>query len=220
MPRCADQLQPVEARDLPPDISVWLCDLAALPWDLATCQRRLPPELAPGPAPLRPIAHLRRMQTRALLHGLLAEQLGVAPQQLTPSLGPHGKPELPGLAFNSSHSGSWALLALGPVTALGIDLEEARPRPQLPQLLYYFLNKLDLECFNQYPKHMHLQLFYRVWTAKEAALKAWGRGLDQLGRVVLNDLRRPRHASIASECACRIHTLALPAGLIGALATT
>ncbi|MBI5609151.1 MAG: 4'-phosphopantetheinyl transferase superfamily protein [Deltaproteobacteria bacterium] len=220
MPRSAAHLQPVYARDpgLPPGISMWLCDLAALPWNLDQCRALLPPEPAPTPAPLRPIAHLRRLQTRALLHLLLAEQLGVAPQQLTPTLGPNGKPELPGLAFNSSHSGDWALLGLGPVPALGVDLEVQRPRRQLSDLTSYCLCDREVLLWNSIPNEEQLLTFYCIWTAKEAALKAWGRGIDQLQQVALDHLLRPAQARLSGHTPCRIHSLVLPGPLVGALA--
>ncbi len=216
----AAHLQPVQARnrDLPAGISVYLCDLAALPWDLEQCRALLPPDPAPRPEPLRPIAHLRRLQTRALMHHLLAEQLGLLPQQIAPRPTAKGKPELAGLAFNTSHSGDWALLALGPPMGLGVDLEVARPRGQLTELAGYCLQEREVTLWNQASNPGQHEMFYRMWTAKEAALKAWGRGLDQLSQVCLDDPRQPTTATLATESICRIHTLELPAGLVGAVA--
>ncbi|CAK9058596.1 unnamed protein product [Durusdinium trenchii] len=79
---------------------------------------------------------------RAALRAILAERLGVEPQELQFQYGPHGKPELATpwarkqLSFSVSHSGQvWvfeSFLGLAEtMCSVGVDLEERRPRPFL-----------------------------------------------------------------------------------------
>ncbi len=213
-------LYPIKPQNppLPPGLSLYLCDLSTLPWDLDHCHSLLPPEpLSPRP-PLRPIAHLRRLQTRALLYQLVGQQLGVPPQQLTPAHGPDGKPTLPGLAFNSSHSGDWALLALAPQGRLGVDLEIVRNRDNLHNITNACMTYREQLLWDKLTNREDIVAFYRIWTAKEAALKAWGLGIDALRRVELNDLQQPTQAVLDQEHACKVWMLQPSPALVAAVA--
>ena len=83
---------------------------------------------------------------------------------------PNGKPYLPGLDFNLSHSGPWVALAVGE-GPVGVDVEWFRP--DLP------MEKIAARHFT--PEERRLadtpEGFLRIWTAKESYLKRLGKGL-------------------------------------------
>lgn len=74
---------------------------------------------------------VRAMATRAALRRLLSAHTGIAPEKLVFTQNAYGKPELEnaeGPAFNVSHSGRVALIALAPGGAVGVDIERCDPR--------------------------------------------------------------------------------------------
>jgi 4'-phosphopantetheinyl transferase len=96
--------------------------------------------------------------------------------------GSHGKPFLAdgAIAFNLSHSGDWALLAVARDRAVGVDIERIKPMAELEKLTARFLMAAEHERIVRLPEADRLLAFFRTWTCKEAYLKATGEGLGQL----------------------------------------
>lgn len=99
--------------------------------------------------------------------------------------GVHGKPHFPAplgtLGFNWSHSGDRALFAIGrggEGFELGIDIERVRPRPRALELATRFFAPDETAMLAALPEAVLLHAFLRLWTAKEAVLKANGGGLS------------------------------------------
>ncbi len=119
----------------------------------------------------------RYIAGRARLRQLLAAETGRAPQSLRFRYGANGKPSLDGgPAFNLSHSGTLAALAIGAATPeIGLDIERIRPiedtvaRRHFSPAEYAALSRLRGDDW--------LTGFYRCWTRKEAIIKARGLGL-------------------------------------------
>ena len=100
-------------------------------------------------------------------------------------MGPHGRPAfsdplLP--EFSISHSGDWLWLAIGE-PSLGLDVEQHRPRRNLSKLMAHVLSPLELAWVST--QDDELSAFYRLWTLREAVLKASGRGLAGLSQLQL-----------------------------------
>lgn len=138
--------------------------------------RRLAP--APAGADAMARARWRKQAARAaLLERLAAELPGFAPALLRRD--DLGKPLLAApfddLAVNASDSGDWHLAGLAAGTALGVDLERHRPRPNWQALArrWYAPDERDWLAALADPQTG----FLRLWTLKEALLKAIGRGL-------------------------------------------
>lgn len=117
---------------------------------------------------------------RGRLRRLLGAELGVPPERLAFSYGPHGKPALAwpagtGLYFNLSHAGEWALLASTRAGEIGVDIERARP--VLPGLAQRFFAPEEAAALAALPPAEQRAAFFRCWTRKEAYLKALGSGL-------------------------------------------
>ena len=115
---------------------------------------------------------VRAVATRAALRRLLSAHTGIAPEKLVFTQSAYGKPALEnadGAAFNVSHSGNVALIALAPGGAVGVDIERCRPEAELAPLQGLVLSpseQLD-----------HALPFMERWVVKEAVLKALGLGI-------------------------------------------
>jgi 4'-phosphopantetheinyl transferase len=112
----------------------------------------------------------------------LAAQLGwPQPSTLPLQRDAHGRPRLqPPLAgddCNWSHSGDGLLLALGRGCAVGIDLERQRPRPRALAIARRYFAAGERAWLQAQPAATRDVAFLRLWCAKEALLKAHGRGL-------------------------------------------
>ncbi len=108
---------------------------------------------------------------------------------------PGGKPvfhNFPHRCFNLSHSGPYALCALGD-SPVGADVEVIRPRrPSLPQKV---LSGAELVWFLD--RGSRWEDFYTLWTLKEARVKQSGAGLTRPPRDIAVPLLEPgQHAQL------------------------
>lgn len=130
---------------------------------------------------------LRRSRILSWLRRTLGERLGIAPAEVPLGTGSHGKPFLVdpdggppwGLHFNLTHTDDHAWLALGGMP-LGLDLE-SRARAgsmDLEPVSGRFYAPSEQSAFARAGDRDARGLeFLRIWTRKEALIKAVGRGL-------------------------------------------
>ena len=126
-----------------------------------------------------------RVAAHRLLRALLSRQLDVAPDEIELERercercgGPNGRPAVrgaPDLHFSLSYAGPLALVALAPAP-VGIDVERPVPGPAWRELspLLHPTERRELE---QAGPGLRARALSRVWTRKEACLKAIGAGL-------------------------------------------
>ena len=119
---------------------------------------------------------------RGRLRRILADYAGRQPEQLRFVYGPNGKPALCPKHhenrphFNLSHSQHLACLAVCASHEIGVDIECVRPiEPQVAEL---YFSAHENRALAQLPEPVRLDGFYRLWTLKEAFLKAGGDGLS------------------------------------------
>lgn len=120
---------------------------------------------------------------RAPLRALLGRYLGLPGERVELIAGAHGRPSLGpahdrSLAFNWSHSGTRALVAVARGVAPGIDLEQPRERPKALALARRFFTPAEALALAALSPAVRSAAFLRVWTAKEAVLKAHGGGIS------------------------------------------
>lgn len=114
---------------------------------------------------------------RARLREILGAETGCDPARLVFDYGPQGKPSLGnGPAFNLSHSGGMAALAIADKATLGIDIEKIRPVEK--DVAHRFFSNQENQDLDRVPPAQWLEGFYRCWTRKEAVIKAVGQGLS------------------------------------------
>ena len=107
---------------------------------------------------------------RDAVEAILAAELGHPPEIVR---GEHGKPALAagGPAFNLAHSGSLALIAVGP-DPLGVDVEQHVARRDVVALARRFFTPAEAAVVDA-----DRGAFWRLWCRKEAWFKAHGTGL-------------------------------------------
>jgi 4'-phosphopantetheinyl transferase len=110
----------------------------------------------------------------------LAPRLGCEPDALVLARDPHGRPRLaPQHGFDAgwSHSGGGLLVACGRGMVLGVDLEREHVRPRALELARRFFHPREAAWLASLSEAARAAAFLRLWCAKEAVLKAHGRGL-------------------------------------------
>ncbi|WP_170139378.1 4'-phosphopantetheinyl transferase family protein [Larkinella arboricola] len=119
----------------------------------------------------------RFLVTRGLLRLLLGQCIHQKPSEI--QFVTHGKkPGLPAGCnwhYNVSHSGDWALIAVS-THPVGIDIEKIDSDFRFQDIVPEVFSP-DEQRYLQ--KHSAARtLFYRLWTRKEALVKATGQGID------------------------------------------
>lgn len=123
----------------------------------------------------------RYIAAHAALRECLAVATGQAPGALDIVVDTNGKPALAGasaLHFNISHSEDRLLIGLSHGAKLGVDIEVQRPVRDARALAHRYFVGSELDAVENAPDDAARDLaFLRVWTRKEACLKAIGLGL-------------------------------------------
>jgi 4'-phosphopantetheinyl transferase len=125
----------------------------------------------------------RFMVARGLLRIIIADYLGALPGDLRFSYGAFGKPGLEAgwgsaLEFNLAHSEGLALLAVTRGRRVGVDLEFIRADVDNEQIAERFFSPGEVAVLDGLPTGLRNETFFRVWTRKEAYVKARGEGLS------------------------------------------
>jgi phosphopantetheine--protein transferase-like protein len=154
----------------------------------------------------------RYVRGRGMMRGLLARLLGAAPRELAFSIGDKGKPHLASarVSFNLSHSEGTAAFALGEVPYLGIDLERLDRTVDIEGLARRCFREKEIAWMHSFPEAERHHAFFRIWTAKEARMKATGEGFSL----------EPRRIELAFDAAHPVRCLepAAPAAHLATLA--
>lgn len=122
----------------------------------------------------------RYVLTRALVRLVLSERLQAAPADLRLGRTDAGKPTVHGLHFNLSHSGDLIVLAINERQDVGVDVERRRLVERVDALVHRWLtaeerSDLAKEIADGVEQS---ESFLRVWSRKEARLKALGVGIS------------------------------------------
>lgn len=131
----------------------------------------------------------RFLQGRLLLRTFLGHHLGIPPRDVTFVTGEFGKPEvqIPAavtaaeaglLRFNLAHSGEWLLFGLARDRALGVDVEQHRAMRDAIDIARRFFAPPEVAALEALDPTRHHDTFFRVWTRKEAIVKATGQGIS------------------------------------------
>lgn len=126
-----------------------------------------------------PVLRDRFIAVRTLLRQTLATYLDAEPWALRFGLEAHGKPYLLGesLYFNLSHCEDDLVLAVANFPGIGVDVECIKPRHHLSGLAKRCFSTQEWAQWAVLPLEQQAPAFYRLWTKKEAFVKAVGRGL-------------------------------------------
>lgn len=175
---------------------------------------------------------VRMVATRAALRRLLGARLQCDPAALCFKMGANDKPHLlqkEDLAFNVSHSGGYALIAIGSapgLASLGVDIEQHHSDIEFDALADYAFTPTErafldyCRCKNNESQKMFSRTFgfesafFLHWVAKEAVLKAVGLGItEHLGEVSIRPLHDGRLAvehKMLNWLSLHVHALEAP----------
>lgn len=122
------------------------------------------------------------LESHVFLRKTLGQALGCAPADVVYAVDPDGKPHLARshgqeVQFNLSHTGGMIAVALGKVAAVGVDVENRCRRANHRALAKRFFASQEADVVEQVAEEERAPLFSRIWTLKEAFVKAEGRGL-------------------------------------------
>lgn len=114
------------------------------------------------------------------LRMILAQRVGVDPGAIRFQTGLAGKPYLvnqPDIHFNMSQSGDCAMIAIARNREVGIDIQQLNELPSSMDIARNFYTPNEIVELEESAENQRLELFYRLWTRKEAFVKAIGEGL-------------------------------------------
>lgn len=159
----------------------------------------------------------RFLNRRALLRVVLAEATGSPPDTLQLQVDQAGRLHLPdGPDFNASSSHDVALIAVAPAgSRIGADIERCDEHADLDGIARSIFSSGERAWMSAAPDPRHA--FYRLWTLKEAYLKATGDGLAHEPWAAEIDPER-RRADAPARPGAALEDLAAPPGFAAALA--
>jgi 4'-phosphopantetheinyl transferase len=138
---------------------------------------------------------------RAALRRILGEQTGLPPCEVPLIYSDFGKPLLPppwdSVHFNLSHCDDLALVAVSRAGPVGVDLERLSRASDLLECELTFCHPEEIRSLPD-DKAARAAGLLRIWTAKEALLKALGTGLYHPPELVRIE-PGPGHATAGSD---------------------
>lgn len=168
---------------------------------------------------------LSASSSHASAREILAGYAGLSPRDLEFTFGSHGKSVLAnenvkarGLDFSVSHSGDVAVVAVSVGGPLGIDVERVA-RPLLTQgVIERCFTAMEIAALCGLPARERHVATLRLWTAKEAYLKALGVGISvplagiDVAAVVSGEAASVTWGEVGSGLNRRFWVHALPLG--------
>ncbi|WP_170216357.1 4'-phosphopantetheinyl transferase family protein [Allostella humosa] len=118
-----------------------------------------------------------------LARAMLAEAGGIPAREWRFVTGPHGRPEphpdhgRPWLRFNISHTRGLVCCAVARKHDIGVDVEYLARRPVEPAMAHRWFAPCEAAMVAAAPADRRHETFLRIWTLKEAFIKATGDGI-------------------------------------------
>ena len=159
----------------------------------------------------------RFIAARGILRQLLGNYLQINPGKVKFEYGDRGKPRLSrmlnsSLEFNVSHSQNYALYGFIYNYPIGVDLEYLREMKDALKIAKRFFSLREYKAIAPLPARQQQKVFFKIWTAKEAYLKAIGTGLAGSiahTEISLDDAESPYLRAVKGEIEAASWTLRL-----------
>ena len=124
---------------------------------------------------------LRFVTARARLREIIGSYSGLSPRDIRIGKHERGKPyiahpEGKHPEFNISHSGKLILMAFTRNRRIGIDVERYRSLDNATKIMKRFFSREEADYYRNCNDDMKKSTFFKLWTAREAYVKAVGRG--------------------------------------------
>ncbi len=159
---------------------------------------------------------------RALLKILLAEYTDLDINQIIIDVDANKKPYIsshPSVYFNVSHSVDYAIIAIA-INPVGVDIEYINKEFNYNDILPTVFHQNEMEEI-ELSKEKHLS-FYKLWTRKEAIVKAIGKGInDDISKIsVINGSQSVPSSLLCNHKNIYVFSFMVNHNYIGALALT
>lgn len=176
-----------QAPDLlrPGEVHLWLADGDGAANPPAGGEGLLSKDERERAARYRFPVHARRFGfAHVVLRRILSRYTGCPPGELTFEAGKYGKPRLVGvcgggspLRFNLAHSGELVLVGVCRDGETGVDIEAVDPAVDVRGIGRRFFHPAEVRVLDNLSGEACRDAFFRLWTRKEAFIKAVGAGL-------------------------------------------
>lgn len=212
------------------EVHVFRISLRRHPWQVRALMSALSAE------EMQRFRRIRRKRDRdayVISHGylrsILGRYTGTPPELITFVYGPSGKPELDrgsrtvDIAFNLSHSGRIALIALAAKRQVGVDIEKLAALGSIEGVAGRALSQEEEGEILSLPARARVASFYACWTRKEAVVKARGASIASLSRDVIvttapnGPTRLIRAPEDGASSEWQLHDIPVDAGYAAAL---
>ncbi|MDD1724018.1 MAG: 4'-phosphopantetheinyl transferase superfamily protein [Methanospirillum sp.] len=126
---------------------------------------------------------------------LLSRYTGISPEEISFGEDPYGKPFIRNrnsylISFNVSHSKDRFLMGICRNRDIGVDIQQIDPGIPVMKIARRFFQPVDYGYLASLPGDELISEFYRIWTMKEACIKAVGKGFsfpaEQIPRMSSN----------------------------------
>jgi 4'-phosphopantetheinyl transferase len=210
-------------------VHVWIASLDAANASLSDyCAALVPDERMRANRFRTPQLRRRFVVARAFLRRLLAAYAPVDFPALRIDYGTNGKPYLadaPGIRFNLSHADDVAMYAIASGGEVGLDIEATMRNVDVDGVARHAFSASECESLAALAPDARREAFFRIWTRKEAYVKARGEGLSYPTRSFTVSHDGDDNALVADERderaqdRWRVTGLDAPPGFAAALAT-
>jgi phosphopantetheinyl transferase len=131
---------------------------------------------------------------RGIVRCILAHYTRYEPEMITFITGKHGKPELDPdknsaeVSFNLSHSREKILIGITKKRRVGVDVVLMNPLYRFQDTAEYMMTPIEKAFLKSIEPTLRYEVFFRIWAAKEAIIKATGSTLSLMGTTDLSDI--------------------------------
>ncbi len=171
-------------------VEIWGADLASIAEPLDSCASVLDTSEQAHARTFRFEVHRERfIRRRWLRRRILADRLGADPREVRFETSLLGRVRLVapqtlvGIGLSTSHAEGRALVAIRPGGELGVDIARRSPA-MTPGDASVFMSPRELARWSALSGQDSIAGFFRLWTRKEACLKAAGTGLARDPRTL------------------------------------
>jgi 4'-phosphopantetheinyl transferase len=166
------------------EVQVWLAPLSSARHHLEQFRAVLAHDEITRSQKFHFAEHRERWEmTRGILRLLLASYVDTPAREVAFHYGAQGKPALKlpasaNLHFNTSHSGDYAVFAFTRAGEVGVDIECVRDEmPRRDDIVRRYFAPGEQREWLALPESERARAFFKLWTRKEAFVKARGTGL-------------------------------------------
>ena len=124
----------------------------------------------------------RQIVSKSILRQVISKYLNIDNEAIEFRYNKFGKPLLSSkledfkLNFNISHSEQIGIFAFAKGKSIGVDVEKIKCSLKIEDVIELCLSDFEKNWFYEVAPEIRKEVFYKIWTAKEAFIKALGTG--------------------------------------------